>query len=267
MQRALVVGGTSGIGQGIALALARRSYEVTIAGRSKENGQKVLDQLETPGTFQRVDGFDLSTFNHFRKEQYNVIIMTQGMATLQGYTPTLKDGLDEKLQLHYFSRIHLARLLLPTNPEARILSVLSAGVHSRYEGFEHDFTLENTYSISNAANAAGMYNDAGFEALSVKKHPDAIMVHACPGFVNTNWGTEMPAFVRSMIRPLQSLFATSLEKCGENLTEGLLAIEKPGFHLMNEKGEQISHSKVKHTETERDVIWEKTLEVLPDIVK
>ena len=74
--------------------------------------------------------------------------MTQGMATTQGYTPTTVDGFDQKLQLHYFSRLYLARKLAPHMPSGgRILSVLSAGVHNRYEKFDSDFELKKHYSI------------------------------------------------------------------------------------------------------------------------
>ena len=189
--------------------------------------------------------------------------MTQGMATMQGYTPTV-DGIDQKLQLHYFSRIYLAKPLAPhMNEGSRVLTVLSAGVHSRYKEYESDFELKKSYSIKNAADAAGFYTDAGFERLS-EDHPDLIISHAVPGFVNTNWGTEMPWLVRKAIRPLQALFGRSSEDCGELLTTGCLNISSKGFHLLNQDG-KIIEGGIKHTPVERDVIWEKTLEILPDL--
>ena len=44
---ALVVGGTSGNGKGIAIALAKRDITVVIAGRSKERADEVLQLLNT----------------------------------------------------------------------------------------------------------------------------------------------------------------------------------------------------------------------------
>jgi NAD(P)-dependent dehydrogenase (short-subunit alcohol dehydrogenase family) len=270
-RRALVVGGTSGIGQGIALALAKRQYEVILAGRSEARGQAVIQKMEGVNhQFVSINAFDLASVKQVADSvggNIDVLVMTHGMATLQGYTPT-KDGLDEKLQLHYFSRIYLAGLLAPKMKEgSRILTVLSAGVHNKYKQAEADFELKEHYSIQNAADAAGYYTDAGFEALS-EKYPTLTIAHAAPGFVNTNWGTEMPFFVRSAIRPLQALFGTSLENCGERLTKGLFDLPSVGFSLMDPKGNSIEKAKgIKHTAAERDMIWEKTAALLPDVLQ
>ena len=100
--------------------------------------------------------------------------------------------------------------------------MLSAGVHGSYEG--SSLELLKGYSIANAADAAGFYTDIYLEALSeahpkvrARVNPDAnpypnpkpnlnpspnpdpnpnpdqvSFLHACPGFVRTRWGTEMP---------------------------------------------------------------------------
>ena len=62
-----------------------------------------------------------------------MLVLTQGMATIQGFTPT-PEGLDQKLTLHYFSRIAFIEALLPAlrnSGDARVLSVLSAGIHGK----------------------------------------------------------------------------------------------------------------------------------------
>lgn len=274
--RALVVGGTSGIGHGIALALAKRGdIEVTIAGRSAARGGEIVSQLtelspDQKHSFEAVDGFDLATFRDLaerKKGEVDVLVMTHGMATVQGYTPTVKDGIDQKLQLHYFSRFYLTHLMAPHMKEgSRVFTVLSAGIHGRYKDFEKDFALKDgSYSIKNAADAAGFYTDAGFEGLA-KKNERLIVAHASPGFVNTNWGSEMPTLIRMAIRPLQSIFGKSSEDCGETLTKALMDISEPGYMLIGEKGDIIDKKEgLKHTEPERDIIWAKTLEILPDL--
>jgi NAD(P)-dependent dehydrogenase (short-subunit alcohol dehydrogenase family) len=274
--RALVVGGTSGIGHGIALALAKRGdVEVTIAGRSAERGASIVEQLNGVSSskqnhkFVAVDGFDLQSVKALATSSQpapDILVMTQGMATLQGYTPTIKDGLDQKLQLHYFSRFYLTSLLAPTmKPNARVLTVLSAGVHGKYKGYDKDFELKNnsSYSIKNAADAAGYYTDAGLEALS-EQNPELVMAHAAPGMVNTNWGTEFPAVLRVMVvRPMMSLFGKNKEDLGETLVSSLMKLSK-GYSLLDQKGAVIENG-MKHTREERDAILEKTLAILPDL--
>ena len=44
-KRALVVGGTAGIGHGIALRLAKAGCAVTIVGRSEERGNAIIDEM------------------------------------------------------------------------------------------------------------------------------------------------------------------------------------------------------------------------------
>lgn len=261
----MLVGGTSGIGQGIAMALAKRDYQVTLVGRSEKG---VLASLSGENhSFVPVDAFDLSSVKRVADAapDIDVLVMTQGMATLQGYTAT-KDGLDEKLQLHYFSRVHLARLLAPRmRAGARILTVLSAGVHGRYKHADDDFELRARYSVRNAADAAGYYTDAAFERVAAEA-AGVTVAHACPGFVNTNWGAEMPWAVRAAVRPLQAAFGTSLSACGEALARGLLALPEGGYHLVGRDGAALDKGKgIKHTAAEGARIWEKTLALLPDM--
>lgn len=45
-KRAVVVGGTSGIGKGIALRLAKAGASVTIVGRSQERAADIIKQMQ-----------------------------------------------------------------------------------------------------------------------------------------------------------------------------------------------------------------------------
>jgi len=106
-----------------------------------------------------------------------------------------------------------------------------------------------------------MYNDCGLDALSRQKENENILfIHAAPGFVNTNWGTEMPWYIRAPVRLLQPL-GKSIEDCGEIMCKPLFHPPKPnGFYMMDANGKETHVTKL-HEEA-RDFVWEKTLEVL-----
>ena len=65
VRKALVVGGTSGIGNGIALYLAKSGVDVTIAGRSETAGEKIVGEMNAVSpegskpnhSFEKVDAF------------------------------------------------------------------------------------------------------------------------------------------------------------------------------------------------------------------
>jgi len=241
-RKALVVGGTSGIGHGIALNLASLGTDVTIAGRSATAGAAIVTKMKelSPNNefkFEPVDGFSMTDCAALAQKitTLDYLVMSQGMATIQGFTPT-QDGFDQKLSLHVYSRFLLSKLLAPKlaqSNDGRVLSVLSAGVHSAYT--QPDLSLKTSYSIPNAANAGGMYNDVFLEKLAAS-FPNVIFTHAAPGFVNTNWGTEMPALLRCAIRPLQSLFGKDFMKCGEAMVGGMMKGEKGRLNLVDPEG-------------------------------
>jgi NAD(P)-dependent dehydrogenase (short-subunit alcohol dehydrogenase family) len=280
-RKALVVGGTSGIGRGIARRLAVAGADVTIAGRSEKRGDEVLAEMRSVAThksqtfsFAKLDCFNMTEVQQFGTqrggaEPLDYLVMTQGMATTQGYTPTESSGLDQKLTLHYFSRVSLARSLVPALEQAkdpRVLSVLSAGVHGAYSHYAEDFDLSGgTYSIKNAADAAGFYNDIALDMLS-REHTKVSFVHAAPGFVATNWGTEMPFVIRKLVRCLQ-VFGRSKEDCGEYMFKGLHSPRYGGggLHLLDQYGEPTATKTPQH-DTASQTVWDKTKAILARFV-
>jgi NAD(P)-dependent dehydrogenase (short-subunit alcohol dehydrogenase family) len=201
-RRAVVVGGTSGIGHGIAARLAQAKMGVTIVGRDETRGNAVVEELRTLGgeghEFVRCDASLLGNVATCtaaitaRHPVIDMLVLTQGIATTQGYTPT-REGIDVKLALHYYSRMGFVESLLPSLRRAespRVLTVLTAGVHPPYAEYRTDPMLESHYSVTNAANACCFYNDLMMDAYSRDPANARIkFIHAvreeCAGF-----GTE-----------------------------------------------------------------------------
>jgi len=249
-KRCVVVGGTSGIGHGVALRLARAGCSVTIVGR-KERGiveeMKAIspDGVECSHSFIPVNAYLLSSVNEAVEsitashDKVDFLVQSQGMATIQGFTPSPEEGLDQKLALHVYSRALFIRGLQPLmakSEDPRSLSILSAGVHGSYANYEKDPELSlGSYGIKSGADSAGFYNDIMADEFS-KMYPGTTYLHAAPGFIATRWGTEMPTVIRWLVRGLQT-FGRSQDDCGEYMFAGLTNPEhKRGFFLLNQYG-------------------------------
>eukprot|EP01108_Squamamoeba_japonica_P002827 TRINITY_DN239_c0_g6_i1.p1 TRINITY_DN239_c0_g6~~TRINITY_DN239_c0_g6_i1.p1 ORF type:complete len:338 (+),score=68.92 TRINITY_DN239_c0_g6_i1:54-1067(+) len=270
-RHAIVVGGTAGIGQGLALRLARANVSVTVCGRNSVRGADVVSQLARVTTdpdvthrFTKLDASLMSDCKRFAKsydKPVDYLVMTQGIASMDGFTPTA-EGIDRKLAVHYYSRVALATAFadkLEKSQDGRILSVLSAGVHSPYAGYESDFTLEKTFSLSNAANAAGFYNDIFTEKMN-EVHPNVAVIHAAPGFVASDWGSTFPWYLKGPTRFFQ-LFATSIGDCGELLAVSLFRKDMAGKASLVDRKSQPVEKTALH-DTAKDSVWASTLALL-----
>jgi NAD(P)-dependent dehydrogenase (short-subunit alcohol dehydrogenase family) len=306
----VVVGGTSGIGEGIALRLAKANVSVTVVGRSKERGEEVVKRMtsitaSTPTSspnersghqFIQCDSFLMKNIQATCEELHakthaaslNYLVLTQGMATTQGRTET-QEGIDQKLALHYFGRMMFIRELLPalrqgsrgaalTNGvdsendcqgRSKVLSIFSAGVHKPYVEYQQDFELKQAYSLTNAANSAGMYNDLGLDAWSQQSDNREIdFIHASPGFVNTEWGKEMPWYIKAAVRMIQP-FGRSAADCAEVMCHPLFnplphsEVARGGFLLMDQDGNEAKKMTSIHHQPEiRDFVFTETMKVL-----
>ena len=143
-KHAVVVGGTSGIGHGIALRLAQAGCSVTIVGRSASRGVAIVERMATTTdeqkhAFLKLDAFSLKACGTLAEQlgaadkPLDLLVLSQGMATLQKHTPVAETGLDQKLTLHVYSRALLASALAPVlarSPDPRVRSLAySSCVH------------------------------------------------------------------------------------------------------------------------------------------
>ena len=270
---AVVFGGTSGIGHALAVRFAKAGSSVTIVGRNEKAAAAILEEMKgvgPEGASYRFVASDLSLLRNGRaavRELPPVVdfaVFCQTKATMQGRTLT-DENIDEKLALNYFGRIDLVKQLLPRLEAAedpRVMSVLSAGVHAPYGDYRTDFALVK-FSLKKAADAAGFYTDLAFDHLA-KQHPKITFVHAAPGFVNTNWGTDMPAVVRIPIRGLQATVAKSSTDCAELLFPSLTQASQKGngdVKLVTEVGGVAAKTDL-HTADAVSFVWEETEKIL-----
>lgn len=273
-KRAVVVGATAGIGEGIALRLAHANCQVTVVGRDQARGDAVVTRLRAASTdestknahqFVPLDASLIAQCRQFAQSfdgPLDFLVLTQGIATTAGFSPT-SENIDRKLALHYFSRAALALEFAPRlvqSSEGRVLSVLSAGVHSPYADYDTDFDLSKDFSLSKAANAAGFYNDILAEQLH-SEFPTLTVSHAAPGFVASRWGSDLPFYMRWPTRAVQ-LFATSIEECGELFGASFFrpAPFKGNWHLLDRKCGTVAKTALH--DAAKDTVWAKTKALL-----
>ena len=119
---AVFVGGTAGIGAGMARAFAHHrngDAHIILVGRNRAAAEAVISSFPKPssdsGSEEAKHEFvecDVSLMRNVRKTtkelkerlpRLNYLVMTQGMMTTQGRNET-DEGIDRKMALHYYSR-------------------------------------------------------------------------------------------------------------------------------------------------------------------
>lgn len=118
---ALFLGGTSGIGEGMARAFtqhAKGDTDIFIIGRNRAAGEAILNSLPAPaepGSSAPRREFvqcDATLMKNVRKaaeeirgkvDKINYIVMSPGVMTLNGRDET-GEGIDKKLAVHYYAR-------------------------------------------------------------------------------------------------------------------------------------------------------------------
>lgn len=278
-RRAVVVGATSGIGRAIAVRLAQADFDVTVIGRNAESGAAVVAAMEASGKgkhdFVPLDGSLLDNAYRFANTKFagddaklDVLVLTQGIATMQGRTETA-EGLDQKLAIHYFGRMAFVDSLLPAlrkGASPRVLSVLSAGVHSEYPHWKDDTELRDHYSLKNAADAAGFFNDLAADALSRDPANAGIaFLHAAPGAVATNWGADFPWALKPVVRGLLWAIGKAPADCAEFMVAPLVNSVEPwgqpaGWRLVDQHG--LVAKPTKGHDAARDHVWARTRALL-----
>jgi NAD(P)-dependent dehydrogenase (short-subunit alcohol dehydrogenase family) len=276
---ALVCGGTSGIGQAMAERLAAGGCNVTIVGRNAKVGNETVTRMKAANpegqhAFIQSDLMLMSNCKAAVKQftgaapRLDFVVYCQTKATMQGRTLT-PEGIDEKLSLNYYSRVYLTTLLLPLltstatthNADVRVMSVLSAGVHASYKQYKEDPRLEQNYALKTAADIAGFYTDLAWDKFS-RDNTSVTFVHAAPGFVSTNWGTDMNPVVKGSIRCMQAIGGRKASDCAEFMISGLVGETlRGGYRLIGEYGQPTIKTAL-HTDEAVDFVWKDTQSLL-----
>ncbi|TFK91342.1 NAD(P)-binding protein [Polyporus arcularius HHB13444] len=276
---AIFVGGTSGIGQGIAQAFARYTKgnaHIILVGRNQAAADSIIASFPKPTVagakheFVRCDA-DLIRNVHAttssllaRLPKVNFLVLSPGFASWKGRDET-PEGIDRRLALHYYSRWKFIYDLLPllrtakdAGEDAKVMSILSAGIGTSVD--VQNLGLKKSYLLGNPPVASSSYTDLAMQSFA-EQHPDIAFIHSNPGVVRTQLLSRASWTIR-IFNPLLEVLAypwlVSAEECAEYMLYGLFQSER-GACRRGSKGDDIGTSPLQEANI-RMLVWDHTKE-------
>ncbi|KAL6246148.1 hypothetical protein RBB50_007301 [Rhinocladiella similis] len=227
--RALVIGGTSGIGYGMACRLAAEasSTSVIISGRTKPTTMPHSNMEFRPldaSSMRQIKQYT-DTFKSTAEPKLDFLVMTQGIMTTAGRTET-PEGIDRKMALHYYGKQLLIRELLPVlQNDAKVVIVLDGKTGDPSKLDWEDLDLKNHYSLATAANHCIVMNDIMVQYHAAQQKLQGterrLFVHAYPGGVETGLFRELPWYLQPLMKLAFKIVAVSPDVCAERLLSGV----------------------------------------------
>ena len=219
-KRAIVTGGSRGIGRACALALAREGAQVCVAARSQETLDQVLAELEQSGHPGHAIAGDLNEHATCEKVVQetvarfggvDILVNNVGAARNADILELSPDLIDAALSLKTYSYLRMSQLVIPYMRAAgwgRIVNIAGAAG-----------TSPTRANVPTGAANITILNIT--RALSDAVAGDGILVNAvCPGLTNTGRArTQQQARAEQEGQDVETL----LQALGEELPAGRIA--------------------------------------------
>ncbi len=190
-KRAIVTGGSRGIGRGCALELAREGAKVCVTARDGKLLQSVVNELYAVGGEGIFVTADLTSLDGCQKVVDDAVDKLGGVDILINSAGAARGGdvldldmelLSEALSLKTYGYLRMAQLVVPLmrkNGWGRIVNIAGGAGASPARG-----NLPTSFTNITVLNAT--------RALSDAVSRDGILVNTiCPGFTNTQRAREM----------------------------------------------------------------------------
>jgi len=221
----LVTGGTSGVGRGIAWALARAGGQVTIVSRDAARGIEAARAIQRETGSGSVDSIaaDLSILSSVRalaervRSRYPALhVLSLNAATLAMKRALTPDGVESIFAANYLGHFYLANLLteaLKAGAPSRVLTVVGQArlVSSARPAFDDPASTRGFSPLGATIRAAAAKTLFTFE-LARRLEGTGVTANAFhPGLVRSGLPSHLPWFLGAPVRLASVFFAETSE--------------------------------------------------------
>ncbi|PQL91941.1 3-ketoacyl-ACP reductase [Apibacter adventoris] len=154
-KKALVTGGSRGLGKAIALALAAEGVEVAITGRNEKSLKETTKELQTRGIKTMYSVFDISNFQEvefsLKKLQndfgtFDILINNAGIAAFGSFLDMPEKEWMNIVQTNLFGPYYVSKTILPSMVEKKGGDIINVSSTAGLKGG----ATTSAYSVSKA---------------------------------------------------------------------------------------------------------------------
>jgi retinol dehydrogenase-12 len=223
-KQVLVTGASRGIGRATALALAEKGANVSILVRTRDLGEKVIEDVRALGTPVKADLFvaDLSSMNDIRRiaaeyrtkhDRLDVLVNNAGAinmdreTTIDGYERTFATN-----HLGYFLLTNELLDLLEKSAPSRVVNVASSAHRAGWMDFEDPMFERRMYNGWPAYGQSKLANILFTRELAKRLKDKGVTVNALhPGAIGSQFGRNNKGFFGWIMRNVAQPFLATEE--------------------------------------------------------
>ncbi len=273
-KKALITGGSDGIGKVTALELAKQGAHVIMVGRNPQKTEQVVREIREQTGNPKVDFLiaDLSEQEDVRRvaaeyrhryDQLHVLINNAGAFFAK--REVTSDGLEKTFALNhlaYFLLTHLLLDLLIKSAPARIINVSSAAHFGGRINFD-DLNAEKGYNGWGAYSNSKLMNVLFTYELARRLEGSGVTANCLhPGFVATQFGKNNGGLIGFGVGLVQRLGAISPEQGAETTIYLAVSPEVEGISgKYFDQKKAVESSRISQDEETARRLWEISLEL------